>query len=226
MAEEGRDRKYEMALQGIKVPNVLLDPKWHQLFDGRKKPQKVKSLEAELNELMKRQGKLNNELKDLRRLKGKLMDEIVEYMDVIQKNPDNKQGKKKMDDNQQMIKEIKEKIDAEEEELMELPGKIRETNQELMIESMISCYGYIHKNSDDIFAIDEWVNKVRAELKKNLLIKQEREAKNLQIYKYMHNILGAQVLDIFDVKYLKGWKPPQDEQTEMAAEEKQTEKKE
>lgn len=223
MADETRDKKYEAALEGIQVPNVLLDPKWHQLFDGRKKPQKVKSLEAELNELMKRQGKLNNELKDLRKLKGKLMDEIVEHMEVAQNNPDNRQVKKKMDDNQQMIKEIKEKIEEEEEELMDLPRQIRQTNQELMIESMISCYGYMHKNSDDIFAIDDWVGKVRAELKKNLLIKQEREAKNLQIYKYMHNILGAQVLDIFDVKFLKGWKPPEEEKDK---EENSAEKKE
>lgn len=220
MTEDNKNNKYEVALEGIQVPNVLLDPKWHQLFDGRKKPQKVKELETKLNELMKRQGKLNNELKDLRKLKGKLMDEIVDHMDIVQKNPDNKQVKKKMDGNQQMIKEINEKIDEEEEELMDLPRQIRENNQELMIESMISCYSFMHKNSDDIFAIDEWVNKVRAELKKNLVIKQEREAKNLQIYKYMHNIIGAQVLDVFDVKYLKGWQPPEETEKPKEKEEK------
>lgn len=220
MAEDYKDNKYEAALEGIQVPNVILDPKWHQLFEGRKKPKKVLELEKELNELMKRQGKLNNELKDLRKLKGRLMDEIVEHMGIAQENPDHKQIKKKMDSNQQMIKEIKEKMDEEEEELMELPRKIRETNQELMIESMISCYSYMHKNSDDIFAIDEWVTKVRTELKKNLLIKQEREAKNLQIYKYMHNIIGPQVLDVFDVKYLKGWQPPEEEKQKEKKEEK------
>ncbi len=223
----GEENKYKEALEGLQVPVVTLDPKWHQLFEGRKKPQKVKELEKNLNELLKRQGKLNNEIKDLRKAKAKLMDEIVENMGTEEDHPDHKKKEKKMSNNQQLIKEINEKIEEEEEELMDIPRTIREVNQELMIESMTSCYQFMHKNSDDIFAIDEWVKKVREELKKNVLIKQEREAKNLQIYKYMHSILGPRVIDVFDMKYLKSWKTPdlEEEKHETSADSTGDEKK-
>ena len=36
------------------------------------------------------------------------------------------------------------------------------------------------------------------ELKNRILAKQDREMRNTELYKYMHNLLGAKVVEIFD----------------------------
>lgn len=208
MAEE--ENKYFESLKNTSLPVIVLDNQWHKLFEGRKKPHNVKKLEQDLNELIKKQGQCNTDIKNLKKIKTKLMDEIMENMEQSQSNPNDKKVAKKMEDNQRLIKEINEKMDECEELMVELPRQIREMNVELMVASMEACYRFLHKNGEDIVAIEEWIQKVRAELNKNILIKQEREAKNLQIYTYMYRILGPRVLDLFDIKYLKGWTPPEE----------------
>ena len=39
------------------------------------------------------------------------------------------------------------------------------------------------------------------ELKKRLIKKQEMEQRNHAIYSYMHDLFGAEVLDMFDLQY-------------------------
>ena len=223
---EEENNKYFESLKGTSLPVVVLDKEWHKLFEGRKKPHNVKKLEQDLNDLIKKQGQCNTEIKDLKKLKNKLMEEIVENMEQSQNNPKDKKVAKKMEDNQRLIKEINEKMDECEEQLIELPRQIRETNIELMVAGMEACYRFLHKNGEDIYAIEEWIKNVRNELNKNILIKQEREAKNLQIYTYMHHILGSQVLDLFDMKYLKGWTPPKEPGSEEPEAGGEAEKKE
>ena len=43
---------------------------------------------------------------------------------------------------------------------------------------------------------------VRVELKKRLIRKQEQEQMNQDIYTYMHNVFGPDVIDMFDLEYL------------------------
>lgn len=42
---------------------------------------------------------------------------------------------------------------------------------------------------------------IRVELKKRLIRKQEMEQMNQELYSYMHDIFGAEVIEIFDMKY-------------------------
>ena len=41
---------------------------------------------------------------------------------------------------------------------------------------------------------------MRIDLKKNIIKKQNREINSKEIYSYMHDIFGAQIIDIFDLK--------------------------
>lgn len=43
---------------------------------------------------------------------------------------------------------------------------------------------------------------MRTELKERLIRKQEQEQVNQELYTYMHNIFGVDVIDIFDMAYL------------------------
>ena len=72
-----RNDLFQSALTGKRIPILTLDNKWHKIFTQKKPDKKLKRLEDELNELLKKQGKLTGEVKEIKKLKKKLMDGIV-----------------------------------------------------------------------------------------------------------------------------------------------------
>ncbi len=196
------EEAFRQALSGKKVPVLTLDNKWHQLFTQAQTeiPTDVRRREEKLNELLKRQGKLNTESKEIRKLKKKLMAEIMELADEAGGNPDGK-TKKKMEEKQRLINDCNEKLEDYAEELKFLPAEIESVNYKLMLSTMDICYQRIAENTKDIDVINEWVKNVRIEIKKNLVRKEEREKSTFDLYSYMHDIFGAEVIEIFDMKY-------------------------
>ena len=69
-----------------------------------------------------------------------------------------------------------------------------------MIRTMEMCYEVLQVNTKEIEEIGAWINEVRVELKKNIVRKQEKEIKNHELYSYMHDVFGADVVEIFDIK--------------------------
>ena len=199
MAE--KEDAFNKALSGKKIPILTLDNKWHKLFNPEDMTSQMKSLEKKLNDLIKRQGKLNTESKDIQKIKKKLMDEILVIADDLQQEPDSKKLSKDREDHRRLVKECNDKMTEYEEELYLLPKEIDRANRNLMMESMEICYQKIRANDREINALDEWIKKTRRELKKKLIRKQEKEAQNNELYSYMHDIFGADVLELFDMKY-------------------------
>ena len=70
-----------------------------------------------------------------------------------------------------------------------------------MLATMSQCYESIKDNNNSIQEISDWIDEVRVKLKTNLIKKQDKELKNQEIYNYMHDIFGADVIDIFDMKF-------------------------
>lgn len=188
--------KYEAALAGKKVAAVTLDNKWHQLFTCVPKTRRIEEKEKELNELLKRQGKCTTQAQDIRKLKKKMMDEIVSLM-----NRQDAASIKKTEDNSRLIEECNEKIQQYREELLDLPSRIDEVNKELVAETMRVCYRIMHDNNEEIRMVTDWIEKTRVEMKKNVVRKQEMETENQNIYSYMHDIFGSEVIDLFDMKF-------------------------
>ena len=192
------ENAFKNALLGKKLPILTLDNKWHQLFTQAEQNDEINKLADELNALLMRQGKLNTEYKELKVIKKRLMDEIMDHQ--TDGNPD-KKTQKKLDENRRLIDEANEKIDEYMDELRFLPGKIDKVNYDLMLATMDVCYDYLADNAKEVKAIDEWITQMRIELKKNIIKKQVKEAKNKGMYSYMHDIFGAQVIELFDMKY-------------------------
>lgn len=204
MERNGGNQKEELfrnALQGKRIPILTLDHKWYRLFEVMAEEKAVCRLEKELNDLLKRQGKLNTETKDIKKLKKKLMNDIVTMVDEAEQKS-TPSLEKKIEKNKQLIEECNEKLEAYQEELMELPKEIQEVNFELMLATMEYCYERMQENMQVIQEMEDWVTAIRIELKKNLIRKQEREIRNQEIYSYMHDIFSADVIDIFDMKYV------------------------
>lgn len=186
------------ALQGKKIPILTLDNKWYRLLDEAGKKTAGK-LSEQLNELLKRQGKLNTETRDIRKLKKKLMNEIVPMVDEAEQNG-SEELEKKLEEHKKLIEECNEKLDSYQDELLELPREIERVNFQLMLLTMECCYDAMHENADEIRRIADWVTQIRIELKKNLIRKQEMENQNQEIYSYMHDVFGADVVDLFDMQ--------------------------
>ncbi len=200
------DDVFKPALAGKKIPVLTLDNKWHKLFTQIEPNPQIKKLEDELNELVKRQGKLTTETKEIKRLKKKLMDEIMESAEELEQG--NARTEKKMADNKRLINDCNEKMEAYQDELMELPKQIDAVNYQLMLLTMEICYERIKNNTAEAEEIAQWITEIRIELKKKLIRKQEKEIMTNELYTYMHNIFGAEVIEIFDMKYIPEIKRP------------------
>ncbi len=189
------ERDFSSALADIKIPILILDQKWHRLFALGGKPEEVKELEAKENELIKREAEIKQELKDLKKVKENLMASVMSNMegtsDLVSK---------KLDDDKRLLEECKERIEANEDELLDIPKQIDEVNRELMIASMDFCYDKLRTNSKEAEEITEWIKDVRVKLKKNVIRKHNREINNKEIYSYMHDVFGMEVLNLFDMQ--------------------------
>ncbi len=195
------DEVFKPALSSKKIPVLTLDNKWHQLFTKTDPDRELKRLETRLNDLLKKQGKANTDIKELKKLKKKLMDEIMQLADEASNGGD-KAAEKKLQSNKELINECNEKTKEYEDELLELPGEIDRVNKELMLKTMEICYDTLKRNKAEIDETSKWISGVRVELKKRLVRKQEQEQMNQDIYTYMHNIFGPDVIDMFDLEYL------------------------
>lgn len=185
------EESFKEAIRHAKIPILVLDQKWHRLFAISGKPEEVKKLEVELNELLQLQGKLNNEQRELKKLKNRLMNNIVSNMENA--------GDGSMETDKRLIDETNEKIKQNEDELLDLPNRIKETDGVLMMATMRFCYAKLRTNAKEASEIADWIKNVRIELKKNIIKKQNREINNKEIYSYMHDIFGKDVLNLFDV---------------------------
>lgn len=202
-----KEEKYRAALEGAasngrKIPVLTLDNKWHKLFTQTGSTPEIAALSEKLNDLLKRQGKLNNEIKEIKRLKKKLMDNIVASMNAVSGTDEKSQSaEKKMEESRRLIEECNEKLEDYEDECLELPREIDAVNYKLMLATMEICYDRLQRNTKEIKEIGSWIAQTRVELKKKLLKKQESEIENHSLYSYMHDIFGAEVLEIFDMEY-------------------------
>ena len=171
------EEEFKAALVGKKIPILTLDNKWHRLFTQSEYTPEIKRMESELNALLKRQGKVNEDGKEIKKLE------------------------KRQEECKRLLAECNEKLDACEEEMVELPRQINQLNNRLMVATMEVCYRKLQKNTAELKEIEDWIGSVRRELKKKIIRKQEKEAKNHQLYSYMHDIFGAEVLELFDMQY-------------------------
>ena len=192
---------YKSVLQGKNIPILTLDNKWPQLFTQTEMTPEISSLADELNTLVERDGKLRSETKDLKKVKKKLLGEIVPLRDEATKSGDSAAIEKKIEDRTRLINDCNERLEAYDDELRDLSKKIYEADYELMVETMKACYERLHDNTDYITELDKWVSDFRVELKKNIVLMQQAEMENYNLYSYMHQIFGPEVIEIFDMKY-------------------------
>ena len=196
-----KEEVFRQALREHSVPILILDPKWHRLFAIHGKTERISEIEKKLSRYLAEQGRVNQELKDLKHLKNNLLDSIRRNMDGANEENEDRLKTRKLEENSRLVDEINQKMERYEDRLLELPHIIRDTNEALMLASMEYCYDKMRVNERETEEISEWIQGIRVELKKNIIKKQNREWNNREIYGFMHDIFGMQILDLFDIVY-------------------------
>ncbi len=194
-----KEQEFTESIKLVKIPILILDQKWHRLFALEGKPEEVKNLEEKLTDLLAHQGDINQEYKELKKLKQSLMKNIMDNMEGAEASSDAEKSKN-LEESKRLIDDVNKKISDIEDELLEIPKQIKENNDALMMETMNFCYSRLRTNYKEAEEISTWIKDVRVELKKNLIRKQNREINNREIYAYMHDIFGKDVVNLFDVE--------------------------
>ncbi len=195
------EQAFQNALKLVKIPILTLDQKWHRLFAISGKPEDVAEIEKRLGEFIARQGQLNTDLKNYKNQKARIQQQIVENIRGAEGTEESLEEEKHLDEFKQKIEELNAKIEEAEDEIKDLPRAIYDTNRELMMATMTFCYDKLRTNDHEIKDITKWIEDFKIELKKNIIRKQNREINNREIYSYMHDIFGMDVLSLFDVRY-------------------------
>ncbi len=195
------DAAFEAAIKACRVPILVLDQKWHRLFAISGKPEEVKEVEVQINELLARQGKLNEEIKRLKKIKADLMKQVMDNMGGADSDTATAEEEKQLDEAKRLLEETKERQESDEDELLSAQEQLRDNNNKLMLLTMQFSYDKLRSNTDQINEISEWIADVRVKLKKNIIKKQNREINNREMYTYMHDLFGKDVMKLFDVHY-------------------------
>lgn len=193
--------KYAVALEGKEIPILTLDEKWRLLFGEDGLPPKISETAKELDDLLAKQAGLREKVKEVKKLKKKLLSDIMPLRQRAMNEPEGSQAEMLLAKHTSLVADCNEKIDQMEEEQIGIPRRIYQINYQLMLMTMSHCYEYMHANTEQISVINSWIGDVRTELKKQLIRKQESEIDNYNIYSYMHDIFGPEVIELFDMKY-------------------------
>ena len=76
---------------------------------------------------------------------------------------------------------------------------MEKVNEDLLIESIHMWHTEMEHNRGEIEALTQWIVDAREKLKANILRKQDMETQNNAMYSYMHNLLGAKLMEQVDV---------------------------
>ena len=197
MVKKEKRLDFTGVVKNKKLPILTIDSRWHEIFTDDMKTPAIRELEQEVNRLLKKQGKLVHDIKDMKALKSNLLQGIMENMGPG-RDLSGKLKEKKLDQNKQFVKELNGKIEMAMDELSEIPYQIKKVNELLLAESIQVFYQQLEYSKEEIKELNNWIANIRQELKEKILMKQDMEEKNSLIYTYMHDILGAEIMELFD----------------------------
>ena len=197
-------RKTNIDLSTLKkndISIVILDKRWHDLFQNIEKSSELTRCENTLKELLKKQGSLNNELTEIIASKKEYMNRIIE-LTTAAFDYNNDKAKDDMQSYQNGIIRINERIKIIEKELDEIPARIKKINLKLLELTANEVYQNIRRESYRINELDALIEKTREELK-GYISEKEQLTDNLEsVYSYFHDLLGHEELEKLDQIYL------------------------
>ena len=115
------------------LPILTLDQRWYRLVPESVKTDEIRYWEKRVNELLKKQGQVNEDLIQVKKIRKGLFRGIVNHMNQNDEDP---KKQKIMDESQRLIYEARDKISQLEDESDEVPKKLRIANMHLFYETV------------------------------------------------------------------------------------------
>jgi len=185
-------------ISNMKVPILTLDERWNILFAEMAKSSEVKKKVKIINNLLKEQGGVVNKTKEMKVLKKRLMTNIVDNMAETEDKNENELRGKKQDASQRLILDINEKLEKSKDRLMELPYEIMQHNRELLLESLVYGYSVVENNTEKSEQLASDIERLSNELDEKIKMKENIDKQTNAMYSFMHDMIGAQVLEKID----------------------------
>lgn len=188
---------FRKVFEGRRVPLVSFDERWLTIFPKERMTAHMKELSATVNDLLKRQSKLTEDIKGYRRYKEQLMQEIMDNMEV----DDSFFGKlkaKKLEKNQKLILEVNSQLQQLEDELAQIPSLMSGVNEELLIETTRECFHELIKTDNHVNLLKDCIKEYEDKLHELKEEAKEVEKTNREIYLYMHDMLGPDLMKCID----------------------------
>lgn len=179
---------------------VVLDQSWHKLFKDNK-TFKMNQLEKKLNKLLKEQGKVNTEYEGYKKLKKEIMADIVTNM-----GEEGSEAVAKKQKEAKHVKDINRKFEQFEVLKSQLPSQIEEVNRELLTESMIQCYKKLMTSKTSSEQLQQSITVMKESLKEKVGQREDLEQSINELYTFMHDIAGFEVIEALDKHYFGGEK--------------------
>lgn len=177
---------------------VVLDDQWHKLMEGRRNL-RIRQLEGKLNRLLKEQGKVNTEYEGYKKLKQQMMEEIVANMGDESEANNSAMARKSL-----YIRDINKKFDQYEKKKAELPDQIEEVNTQLLTESMMVLYKEMVSLKDRQKSLEQEIDDRREALNAMVARKKESDATITELYGFMHDVAGFEVIEQMDRHFFGG----------------------
>jgi DNA repair exonuclease SbcCD ATPase subunit len=188
---------FRKIFEGRKVPLVNFDERWLTIFPKENMTDHMKELCLKVTDLLKKQSKAVEEIKGYKRYKEQLMQEIMENMDTDESFLGRLKARK-LEKNQKLILELNAQLQKAEDELAELPNEIKQVNEELLIETTRECFQQLIKTDNQVNLLKDTIKEYEDRLHELKEEVKDIEKTNREIYLYMHDMLGPDMMKRID----------------------------
>lgn len=172
------------------VPVLILDKKWLDIFSTDEKSNEIAYLQEKVNEALKMQGHINTKREELLGLKKTLLKGIVTNMDALEDS----RVEKKVAKSRDLIQDINDQLVLLEDKELDAPGNLKTANANLAFRSIEEIFDRHEKNIDDIESLEKWIEEARIELKKRILLRENKIEENERFDKFIYSTFAPEVI--------------------------------
>lgn len=182
------------------IPLLIEDEIWKDLFSNIK-DKEIISLKEQLKSLVESSRNVRKELPSKKEEKRKLITKILTLSDKVN-NDELVEGVDLLEDYKNELEELNDEIDELTFKSETIPSEVRKINLDLLIETIKYAYIDIIDSEENLKNIETELVELRKRLKEIIKEKYDYEEKRNEIYKFLHNTLGANEVDRLDRKIL------------------------
>ncbi len=182
------------------VPLLIEDEIWIKLFSDIK-DKNIKNAKTELRYLVDESRKIKQDLPKKKSEKKELINKILTLSEKINNN-EVMEGIELLDTYKNQLNQLNDDIDEITFKSETIPSKVRLINLNLLEETIKYAYGDIVEAEDNLSEYDIELKELRKRLRRIIEEKYDYEEKRNEIYQFLHNALGAEMVDKLDRKIL------------------------